>query len=48
MSIHTRYADMPIIRVRQVLPYCRRLRDALNSDMVVEDGDPDLKCWFFE
>lgn len=29
------------------MPCCRRLRDALDADMEVTEGAPDLQCWFF-
>lgn len=46
MLIYTRFADMPFIRFSQELPNCRHLRDALNLEMVVEDGDPTLDFRF--
>lgn len=42
--INARFADMPLIWCEQEASYRRKLRDAIDARMKVEDADPRLQC----
>lgn len=46
--VDTRFADMPLVRCEQKLPYCPRVRNTIDANMDVVEGDPELRCSFFD
>lgn len=46
--VGTRFVDMLFGLCEQGLSYCRRLRDAIDANRKVAEGDPELRCWFFD
>lgn len=43
--IHTRFVNIPLTRTGLELSYCRRLQDAVDVWMEVDNGNLQLQCW---
>lgn len=44
--VGTCFADMMFVRCKQELSQCCRLRDAIDTNKEVVEGNPGLYCWF--
>lgn len=46
--VDTLLANMPFDRRKQKQPYCCRIRDAIDANIEVAEGDLELSCWLFD
>lgn len=46
--VDNRFADMQLVWCEQDLSYCLYLQDAIDTNMEVAKGDPELQYWGFE
>lgn len=45
--VDTRLRDVLVVRCVQELHYCRKLRDAIDTNMDIGEEDANLHCCFF-
>lgn len=46
--IDTGFADLPFVRCEPKFLCCLRLRNTIDANAELLEGDPELKCWFID